>query len=77
MKTPPTSLEVAFAMQKFGDPFAKALAGMIIVADKHQLRSIRSAFRWEWGNYAEKFDSIRTAKITSLPEPSKGSSSRR
>jgi hypothetical protein len=77
MKTPPTSLEVAFAMQKFGNPFIKALAGLIIVADTHQLNSIRMAFRKEWAEYAEKFDSIRTVKITSLPAPSKGSSSRR
>lgn len=54
----PDKYEVAFAMQKSGTPFIKALAVAIIHANDSELRQIRMAFRKEWVEYSENAKEI-------------------
>jgi len=49
----PDKLEVAYAMQRRGTPFVKALANAIILAEGDDLEKIRTTWPHLWARYAE------------------------
>jgi hypothetical protein len=65
MKTP-DRLEVAFAMQKHGNTFEKALASLIIAADTGDIKKIKESWPDLWANYeriaADMNDWVRRRK---------------
>jgi hypothetical protein len=44
-------MQVALAMQEFGNPFIKSLGTAIMNADKTNAKKIRKAFKEEWEQY--------------------------
>lgn len=49
----PDKLELAYAMQRRGTAFARALANLIILADEHEIERIKAAWPLLWERYAD------------------------
>lgn len=63
----PSNLEVAFAMQKYGDSFIKALSQLIVVASGEDTLKIRGTWPEHWFKYLNKAKAMHDDETGNRP----------